>query len=63
MNDFVVDLISDLSGVVATAFAAFWGAKIAVDSLLEKDCDDCECCCDDCECGCNCRCKQDNKEE
>lgn len=54
MLEFILNLIGDLISMIAVCFAAFLGAKYAIDTLLEADCEDCDGC-DDCECCHNCQ--------
>lgn len=57
MLEFILNLIGDLIGMAAVCFAAFLGAKYAIDTKIKEvrvDCDGCEDCencenCDDCQ--------------
>lgn len=68
MLEFILNLIGDLISMIAVSFAAFLGAKYAIDTLIEEareGCDGCEDC-EDCECCHNCQkpiYEPDNKEE
>ena len=74
MLEFILNLLGDLISMIAVCFAAFLGAKYAIDTLLESDCEDCDGCedcedcngCKDCECCHNCQkpiYEPENKEE
>lgn len=65
MLEFILNLIGDLISMIAVCFAAFLGAKYAIDTLIESDYEDCDGC-EDCECCHNCQkpiYEPENKEE
>ena len=71
MLDFILNLIGGLISMIAVSFAAFLGAKCAIETMVKEvrvDCDGCEDCenCEKCEDCHNCQkpiYEPDNKEE